>query len=59
MHIGIGRHIQGQLGILLHQEDGNALFLVELVDDPEISWMSLRCQAHGGFVEQDQLGARS
>src|SRR5208282_1139096 len=46
------------VGVLLGEEDANALALVELFDDPEDLFDELRGQAHGRLVEEDRRRAR-
>jgi hypothetical protein len=55
--VGIGRHIQGQLGILLHQEDGNALSWLSWLMILKISWMSLGARPMEGSSRRTSLGS--
>ncbi len=49
---------QRHIGVLLCQEKGDALLLIQLSDDLEDFFDQLRCKPHGRFVKQDHLRSR-
>ena len=56
-HVGVRRHVQGELGVLFHEQDGDLLLCVESRDDVEDLVDQQRRQPHGRLIQQDQLGA--
>src|ERR687886_195096 len=54
--VAVGGDLQGDVGVLLDEQDGRALF-VDLLDGMEDSLHQHRREAHRGLVQEEELRA--
>jgi len=55
--IAVSGDMQRRLGVLLHQKDGGSL-VIQSFNDPQYLRNEHWGESHGGFIQDEQLGAR-